>query len=78
MIRPKVLLFFEYATLNGGELSLLAMLEAMGQTDFEFVAIAPTSGLLTERLEQCGIQVLPLTLRDSQGQNDPLSKLIPT
>jgi len=68
MMRPKILLFFEYATLNGGEFSMLAMLEALGQTEFEFVAAAPTSGMLTERLEQCGVQVLPLTLRDTQGK----------
>jgi len=67
-MRPKVLLFFEYATLNGGEFSMLAMLETLGQTEFEFVAAVPTSGMLTERLEQCGIQVLPLKLRDTQGQ----------
>ena len=67
-MKPKILLFFEYGTLNGGEFSLLAMLESLGQTEFEFVAAAPTSGMLTERLEQCGIQVLPLTLRGTQGQ----------
>ena len=47
---------------------MLAMLEALGQAEFEFVAAAPTSGMLTERLEQCGIRVLPLTLRDAKGQ----------
>ena len=75
MIRPKILLFFEYATLNGGELSLLAMLEALGQTEFEFVAAAPPSGMLPERLEQCGVQVLPLTLRDTQGQKQPIDQI---
>ncbi len=67
-MRPKILLFFEYGTLNGGEFSLLAMLETLGRTEFEFVAAAPASGMLTERLEQCGVRVLPLTLRDTQGQ----------
>ncbi|MHC4117702.1 MAG: glycosyltransferase family 4 protein [Planctomycetota bacterium] len=61
-------MFFEYGTLNGGELSLLAMLEILGQTEFEFVAAAPASGMLRERLEQCGVQVLPLMLTDTQGQ----------
>ena len=75
MIRPKILLFFEYATLNGGEFSLLAMLEALGQTEFEFVAAAPASGMLTERLEQCGVQVLPLTLTDTQGQKRPIDQI---
>jgi glycosyltransferase involved in cell wall biosynthesis len=64
----KVLLFFEYGSLNGGEFSLLALLEALGQTEFEFVAAAPAEGMLGERLERCGVRVLPLTLRDAQGR----------
>ena len=75
MKRPKNLLFFEYATLNGGEFSLLAMLEALGQTEFEFVAAAPISGRLAGRLEQCGIPVLPLTLRDAQGQKRSIEQI---
>ncbi len=75
MMRPKILLFFEYATLNGGEFSLLTMLEALGQTEFEFVAAAPASGMLTGRLEQCGVQVLPLTLRDAQGQKRSIEQI---
>jgi glycosyltransferase involved in cell wall biosynthesis len=75
MTRPKILLFFEYATLNGGELSLLAMLEALGQTEFEFVAAAPATGMLTGRLEQLGIRVLPLTLRDIEGQRLPIEQI---
>ena len=67
-MRRKVLLFFEYGTLNGGELSLLAMLEALGSGDFEFVAAAPAEGMLTERLERCGVEVLPLRLRDGRGR----------
>ena len=47
MKNPKILLFFEYGTLNGGEMSMLAMLEVLGQTDFEFVAAAPASGMLS-------------------------------
>jgi len=71
-MRRKVLLFFEYGTLNGGEFSLLSMLEAWGQRDLECVAAAPPCGRLRERLEQGGIDVLPLTLRDVQGQKRPL------
>ena len=47
---------------------MLATLEALGRTEFEFVAAAPASGMLTERLEQCGVRVLPLDLRNAQGQ----------
>ncbi|MHC4435234.1 MAG: glycosyltransferase, partial [Planctomycetota bacterium] len=75
MTRPKILLFFEYATLSGGELSMLAMLEALGQEDFEFVAAAPAPGMLPGRLEQCGVQALPLTLTDTQGQRLPVDQI---
>jgi len=71
----KILLLFEYGTLNGGELSMLAMLKVLEQTEFEFVAVAPTSGMLKERLEQLGIEVLPLTLRDKQGQKLPVEQI---
>ncbi|MHC4355824.1 MAG: glycosyltransferase family 4 protein [Planctomycetota bacterium] len=75
MRRPKVLLFFEYATLNGGEISMLATLEALGQTEFDFVAAAPASGMLTERLEQCRVRVLPLTLRNEQGRKRSIEQM---
>ncbi len=74
-MRPKILLFFEYATLNGGEFSLLAMLDALGQTEFEFVAAAPTAGPLVGRLAQLGISVHPLTLRETQGQKRSLEQI---
>ncbi|MCF7976261.1 MAG: glycosyltransferase family 4 protein [Phycisphaerae bacterium] len=68
-------MFFEYGTLNGGEFSLLAMLETLGQTEFEFVAAAPQTGMLTERLTQQGIQVLPLMLRDSHDHKRPMDQV---
>ena len=74
-MRCKILLFFEYATLNGGEFSLLAMLDALGQSEFDFVAAAPDSGPLTERLTQCGIPVHAMTLRDAQGHKRPLDSI---
>ena len=74
-MRPKVLLFFEYATLNGGEFSMLAMLESPGRTEFEFVAAAPASGMLTPRLERCGVRVLPLALRDAQDRKLPIEQI---
>ena len=74
-MRPRVLLFFEYGTLNGGEFSLLAMLNVLGQTEFEFAAAAPAEGMLTQRLERCGIEVLPLTLRDADRQKLPIEQI---
>lgn len=75
MILPKVLLLFEYATLNGGEFSLLAMLEELGRAEFEFVAAAPKSGMLAERLEQCGVRILPLTLTYTNGRKRSIEQI---
>lgn len=74
-MRPKILLFFEYPTLNGGEFSLLAMLESLGSTVFDFVAAAPESGPLTGRLNQLGIPVHALVLRDAQGGKRPTEQI---
>ena len=54
---------------------MLATLEALGRTEFEFVAAAPASGMLTERLEQCGVRVLPLDLRNEQGQKRSIEQI---
>jgi len=54
---------------------MLAILKALGQTQFEFVAAAPASGMLKNRLEQLGIEVLPLILRDKQGQKLPAGQV---
>ncbi|MCF7957428.1 MAG: glycosyltransferase family 4 protein [Phycisphaerae bacterium] len=75
IMRPKILLFFEYGTLNGGEFSLLAMLRAMGQVAFEFVAAAPVSGMLAGRLGELGIEVMPLVLRDSHGRKRGIEEI---
>jgi len=75
MFLPRILLFFEYGTLNGGEMSMLALLDKLGQSEFEFVAVAPASGMLKERLEQLGIKVLPLILRDKKGQKLPVKQV---
>ena len=40
----RVLLVFEFATLNGGERSIEAVLPQFVGTDFEFVALAPPRG----------------------------------
>ena len=74
-MRPKILLFFEYPTLNGGEFSLLAMLESLGRTAFDFVAAAPVAGPLAGRLHKLGIPVHPLVLRDAQGRRPSVEQI---
>ena len=74
-MKPKILLCFEYGTLNGGEFSMLAVLERLISGPFELLAAAPRSGPLTERLVQCGIEVQPLTLRDTRDCKRPIDQI---
>jgi glycosyltransferase involved in cell wall biosynthesis len=57
----RVALLFEYATLNGGERSMLACLDCWKSqgTGPEIVAIAPGTGRLAEALHSRGIEVIP-------------------
>lgn len=64
----RIALLFEYATLNGGERSMLAAIDWLQQNDprFEFVAIAPTAGRLGEAFRERKIEVVdrPQKTRD--------------
>jgi glycosyltransferase involved in cell wall biosynthesis len=57
----RIAILFEYATLNGGERSMLACLDWLQQHEpsLEFVAFAPEVGPLAEELTQRKIEVLP-------------------
>ncbi len=54
-------LVFEYATLNGGERSMLSNLRWLlrNEIDWEFVAIAPSQGRLADAINSLGIAVIP-------------------
>lgn len=54
---PRVLLVCEYASLNGGERSLLAMLDALEGAAYEFVAAAPQQGPLADEFRRRQIRV---------------------
>lgn len=56
----KVLLLCEYGTLNGGEQSMLAVLERCRAAGFSFQAVAPPRGPLGDALRSLGIEVVPL------------------
>lgn len=71
-----IALLFEYPTLNGGERSMLAVLDRLAslerqRPEFRFSAIAPVSGPLAEALRSRGIDVRPLPLRDGAGRRLP-------
>lgn len=60
----RIAILFEYATLNGGERSMLACLDWLQRNESggEFVAIAPGSGRLAEALAERHIDVIPWTM----------------
>jgi glycosyltransferase involved in cell wall biosynthesis len=74
--RGHIALLFEYPTLNGGERSMLAVLDRLAsrerqRPEFRFSAIAPDSGPLANALQTRGIEVHPLKIRDDAGRRLP-------
>jgi len=53
---PRALLLCEYPALNGGERSLLAVLPTLQQAGWEFDAVAPVEGPLTNAFAKCGVE----------------------
>jgi len=64
---PRVLLLFEYPTLNGGERSLLTVLPLLTAHGFTFHALAPADGPLATALAAREIRVRPLHTVDHGG-----------
>jgi glycosyltransferase involved in cell wall biosynthesis len=72
---PRVLLLCEYATLNGGERSMLATLEGIAAAGFEPLVAAPPRGPLAEVLRQRGVEHLPWQVWDAAGVRLPQGQL---
>jgi len=70
---PQVLLLCEFATLNGGERSMLATLDGIREAGFSIVVAAPPAGPLAETLRQQGIEVEPFC---AAGMREELAALI--
>jgi glycosyltransferase involved in cell wall biosynthesis len=70
-----LLLLCEYATLNGGEQSMLATLDAVRQAGFSLAAMAPASGPLADAFRARQIEVIPFTTRDSAGMALPRAEV---
>jgi glycosyltransferase involved in cell wall biosynthesis len=64
---PDVLLLCEYATLGGGERSMLATLNGVRQAGFAPAVLAPPEGPLADALRARDVEVLPWACRDSSG-----------
>jgi len=59
-----IAILFEFPSLNGGERSMLATLQALRKTDdFRFTAIAPQAGGLADELARLDIPVIPYSVR---------------
>lgn len=64
-----IAILFEFSSLNGGERSMLAVLnELTNNGTLRFSAIAPEQGDLAAQLQQLQISVAPLTIRDERGR----------
>lgn len=60
----RIAILFEYATLNGGERSMLACLDWLQrhESGWEFVAIAPGRGRLAEALTERHVELIPWSM----------------
>jgi glycosyltransferase involved in cell wall biosynthesis len=70
-----LLLLCEYATLNGGERSMLATLDAVKAAGFSIAAIAPPDGPLADALQSQDVEVVPFNTLDAAGIHRQQSQL---
>jgi glycosyltransferase involved in cell wall biosynthesis len=76
----RVAILIEYPTVNGGENSMLAVLQYLldrADSEFEFCVLGPTEGAMPERLSELGIPIEPLNLFDAAGRRLPREQAIP-
>jgi glycosyltransferase involved in cell wall biosynthesis len=61
----RIALLFEYPTLNGGERSMIQVIESIGREPF--VALAPAEGRLADALAAMNVDHIPLDFGDGSG-----------
>lgn len=71
----RVAVVFEYPALNGGEHSMLAVMDELHPRAVEFCALAPAAGPLFAALKQRGISCQPWHVVDRSGQRLSRSEL---
>lgn len=71
ILQRRIAVVFEYPTLNGGERSMLAVLDDVKTRGLEFVVIAPDIGMLADAVRSRGLELIPLRLRDEQDRRLP-------
>jgi glycosyltransferase involved in cell wall biosynthesis len=72
---PNVLLLCEYATLNGGERSMLATLDWLAKAGWVPVVAAPPGGPLAEELRTRGVEAVAFSVTDAAGRRLPRHRL---
>ena len=70
-----VLLVCEYATLNGGERSMLSTLPGVGEARFRPIVAAPSQGPLADAIRAQGVELVPFEPRDPAGRRRPVEQL---
>lgn len=68
---PRIAVIFEYASLNGGEESMLSVLSRGHGREFECIAVCPSAGPLANRLDAIGIPRHAVELHDPAGRRLP-------
>ncbi len=71
----EVMMLCEWPSLNGGEHSMLAVLDLLSGHGVRFAVAAPPAGPLAEALQQRGIEVLPFDWRTPDGKRLPQAVL---
>ena len=71
----RVLVLCEYASLNGGERSLLEVAKRLLTEGIELVIAAPRAGPLAEILHQLGLPHVPFDVVDGESQRPPRTVL---
>ena len=63
----RIVVIFEYPSLNGGEHSMLQAIDVIDPRAFEFIAVAPATGQLANALAKRSIEHTPFELHDRAG-----------
>lgn len=72
----RIAVLCEYSSLNGGERSLLSVIDVLTRDRFEFIIGAPTAGELAAALRSRSVQHIPFTVHDEEGKRLPRERLI--
>ncbi|MBU4399965.1 MAG: glycosyltransferase [Planctomycetes bacterium] len=72
---PEIILLCEYPTLNGGERSMLAVLDGLPAAGFSPVVMAPPGGPLADELAGRGVELLSFQCREIGGVRIPTDLL---